>query len=386
MIEEVSIGPSPHWMSNRLEKVGIRSINNVVDVTNYVMMEYGQPLHAFDYEKIAGKEIIVRRARPSEEIISLDNVTRKLTPDMLVIADRDRAVAIAGVMGGGNSEIVDGTRRVLIESAYFNPASVRRTSKKLGLSTEASYRFERGADWENAVTAIARACCLIQELAGGCIAGSVQDVYPKPMRPADIRLERPHAEAIIGVDLEADSMHHYFEKVCLLQIATDSASYLMDPLALRDLSVLQPVFSNPRIRKIFHGADYDVRSLYRDFQVEVENLFDTQLACKFLGLRETGLDSLLRNRFQVELNKKFQRADWSQRPLSTEMLEYAAMDGGYLIPLAHMLKKELEEKIAHQWEEVHRSRNIVMIQCVVPERRSAPTAVGSAALLPLRMP
>ena len=156
---------------------------------------------------------------------------------------------------------------------------------------------------------------------------------------------------IIGVDLEADSMYHYFEKVCLLQIATESASYVMDPLALKDLSALHPVFSNPRIRKVFHGADYDIRSLYRDFRLEVENLFDTQLACKFLGLRETGLEALLRTRFHVELNKKYQRADWSQRPLSPEMVEYAAMDGRYLIPLARMLEKELEEKSRLSWVE-----------------------------------
>jgi len=156
---------------------------------------------------------------------------------------------------------------------------------------------------------------------------------------------------IIAVDLEADSMYRYFEKVCLLQIATESASYVMDPLALRDLSALRPVFSNPRIRKIFHGADYDSRSLYRDFRIEVENLFDTQLACKFLGLRETGLEALLRSRFHVELNKKYQRADWSKRPLSPEMVEYGATDGRYLIPLAHILEKELEEKGRLSWVE-----------------------------------
>jgi len=156
---------------------------------------------------------------------------------------------------------------------------------------------------------------------------------------------------IIGVDLEADSFYHYFEKVCLVQIATESASYVMDPLALKDLSALRPVFSNPRIRKVFHGADYDIRSLYRDFRLEPENLFDTQLACKFLGLRESGLEALLRSRFHVELNKKYQRADWSQRPLSPEMVEYAAMDGMYLIPLARMLEKELKEKSRLSWVE-----------------------------------
>jgi ribonuclease D len=156
---------------------------------------------------------------------------------------------------------------------------------------------------------------------------------------------------IIGVDLEADSMYHYFEKVCLLQIATESTSYIIDPLAVRDLSALHPVFSDPGIRKVFHGADYDIRSLYRDFRIEVESLFDTHLACKFLGIRETGLEALLRSRFQVELNKKYQRADWSQRPLSPEMVEYAAMDGRYLIPLARMLEKELEEKNRLSWVE-----------------------------------
>ena len=156
---------------------------------------------------------------------------------------------------------------------------------------------------------------------------------------------------IIGVDLEADSMYHYFEKVCLLQISTESSSYIMDPLALRDLSALRPLFSNPHIRKVFHGADYDIRSLHRNFQIAVENLFDTQSACKFLGLRETGLEALLRSRFHVELNKKYQRADWSQRPLPPEMLEYAAMDGRYLIPLARMLEKELDEKNRLAWVE-----------------------------------
>ncbi len=156
---------------------------------------------------------------------------------------------------------------------------------------------------------------------------------------------------IIGVDLESDSMYHYFEKVCLLQIATESASYILDTLALRDLSALTPIFSNPRIRKVFHGADYDIRSLYRDFRLEVENLFDTQLACRFLGLPETGLEALLRNRFQVNLNKKYQRADWSQRPLPREMVEYAAMDGRYLIPLSRTLERELEEKGRLAWVE-----------------------------------
>jgi ribonuclease D len=156
---------------------------------------------------------------------------------------------------------------------------------------------------------------------------------------------------IIGVDLEADSLHHYFEKICLLQIAAESVTLVLDTLALKDLSALGPVFSNPGIRKVFHGADYDIRSLHRNFGLEVANLFDTQLAGRFLGLKETGLEAMLRSRFQVELNKKFQRADWSRRPLSREMLDYAAMDSSYLIPLARMLEKELEEKGRLSWVE-----------------------------------
>jgi ribonuclease D len=156
-------------------------------------------------------------------------------------------------------------------------------------------------------------------------------------------------EKDIGVDLEADSLYHYFEKVCLIQIATPSASYIIDPLAFKDLSSLQPIFSNPSIGKVFHGADYDIRLLNQDIGLEVRNLFDTQLACRFLGVSETGLEAVLRNRFQVELNKKYQRADWSKRPLSREMLEYAALDGRYLIPLALLLKRELEEKNRLTW-------------------------------------
>jgi ribonuclease D len=156
---------------------------------------------------------------------------------------------------------------------------------------------------------------------------------------------------VIGVDLEGDSMYHYFEKICLLQIATELNSYVIDPLSVRDFSPLKPVFSDPRIRKVFHGADYDIRSLSRDFKIEIENLFDTQLACRFLGLKETGLEAVLKSRFQVDLNKKFQRADWSQRPISPEMAEYAAMDTLYLIPLARLLEKELLERDRLSWVE-----------------------------------
>jgi ribonuclease D len=156
---------------------------------------------------------------------------------------------------------------------------------------------------------------------------------------------------VIGVDQESDSLFHYPEKVCLVQLASEDCTFVLDPLTLKDLSPLRPLFADPTIRKVFHGADYDVRSLHRDFGFEVHHLFDTQLACQFLGMAETGLEAVLRSRFQVTLNKKFQRADWSKRPLSREMVEYASLDGRYLIPLARMLEKELKEKGRLAWVE-----------------------------------
>jgi len=148
----------------------------------------------------------------------------------------------------------------------------------------------------------------------------------------------------IGVDLEGDSMFHYQEKVCLFQIATSSLNFVVDPLAVKDLSSLAPVFADDRVRKIFHGADYDIRSLYRDFAIEVRSLFDTQIAARFLGMKETGLASLLQDKFGVESDKRYQKKDWSRRPLPDPMLEYAVQDICYLLPLARTLRDELAEK------------------------------------------
>jgi ribonuclease D len=151
-------------------------------------------------------------------------------------------------------------------------------------------------------------------------------------------------EAVIGVDLEADSMFHYQEKVCLVQIATQQLNLLIDPLSVRDLSPLIPVFADRRVRKVFHGADYDIRSLYRDFGIEVHSLFDTQIAARFLGIREISLASLLHENFHISSDKKYQKKDWSQRPLSKPMMEYAAQDICYLLPLAHILEDKLKKK------------------------------------------
>jgi ribonuclease D len=156
-------------------------------------------------------------------------------------------------------------------------------------------------------------------------------------------------EAAIGVDVEADSMYHFKEKVCLIQMATPSINVIIDSLVIKDLSVLKPIFKRRNIQKIFHGADYDVRSLYRDFRISINNLFDTELAGRFLGFRETGLEAVLKKKFAITLDKKFQRKDWSRRPLPREMIAYAAEDARYLLPLAKDLTAELKEKGRFSW-------------------------------------
>ena len=173
------IAPSPAWLVDRLKAVGLRSINNVVDVTNYVLMEYGHPLHAFDFTHLAGGKIIVRRAEDGERFTTLDGQERLLTSADLTIRDAERVVALAGIMGGANSEISETTTTILLESAYFNPSNIRRTSKRLGLHTESSHRFERGTDVEILTRALDRAASLIAELAGGAVANGMIDAYPE---------------------------------------------------------------------------------------------------------------------------------------------------------------------------------------------------------------
>jgi len=156
-------------------------------------------------------------------------------------------------------------------------------------------------------------------------------------------------EKAVAVDLESDSLHHLKEKVCLIQIATEKASVVIDPLAIKDLAPLKPIFSNPNIKKIFHGADYDVRSLYRDFKIRINNLFDTELACRFLGMQETGLQAVLKTFFNVIVDKKYQKKDWSKRPLPKEMMAYASKDVIYLLPLARILIYRLEKMNRLTW-------------------------------------
>lgn len=209
-ISGCTIAPSPSWLIKRLQSVGMRSINNVVDVTNYVLLEYGHPLHAFDFDLLAGGCIVVRRSAQGEEFSTLDGQKRMLQSSDLTIRDGEKAVALAGIMGGGNSEIGDNTVNVLLESAYFAPSAIRKTSKRLGLHTESSHRFERGTDVNQLVKALNRAASLIAELAGGTVARGVIDVYPHeiPLKKVTVRLDK--VNKLLGLSLSASEVTGMF--------------------------------------------------------------------------------------------------------------------------------------------------------------------------------
>ena len=213
VVKNVKIEPSPLWMRMRLRAAGVRPINNIVDITNYVMLEYGQPMHAFDYSCLDGSEIIVRNANDGETFVSLDSQKHTLDSSMLVIADKNKAVALAGVMGGENSEITESTKTVVFESACFLGSSVRVTAKKNGMRTESSARFEKGLDSENTFGGLQRACELVELLGAGEVVNEIIDVYPKKTAPAVLKLEPEKINAFLGVDLSADYMKDVLRKL-----------------------------------------------------------------------------------------------------------------------------------------------------------------------------
>ncbi|SMC27588.1 phenylalanyl-tRNA synthetase beta subunit [Desulfacinum hydrothermale DSM 13146] len=233
LIRGVRIGPSPRWMQRRLEAAGIRSINNVVDVTNFVMLEMGQPLHAFDYERLREGRIVVRRAQAGERFSTLDGVERTLFDDTLLICDGVGPVAIAGIMGGLDSEITEGTTQVLIESAYFQPERIRRSSRKLGLRTESSYRFERGIDPEGVPRALDRAAQLMLQLAGGVLATGAIDQYPSPLERPTISLRVPRVNRFLGLDLDAATMAKVLESIEMHVEQADSETLRVTPPSCR---------------------------------------------------------------------------------------------------------------------------------------------------------
>lgn len=239
MVRGVKIGPSPAWLKQRMESIGLRSINNVVDVTNFILLELGHPLHAFDFDKITDGHVIVRRAEGfATEFTTLDGKLRKLDREMLLIADSKQPLAVAGVMGGLNSEITDTTTNVLIESAYFHPSSIRRTAKKLGLSSDASYRFERGTDPEIVLLAVNRAADLIQQVAGGEIVGGLIDEYPQPINKKKFAFRPQRANALLGTQIPAIEMHKVLEGLGIEVNGANADEWILEaPTYRHDLAI-----------------------------------------------------------------------------------------------------------------------------------------------------
>ncbi len=226
VIKGVTIAPSPQWLKTRLESSDIRSINNVVDVTNYLLLELGQPLHAFDYNLLSDHKIIVRAAKQNETIETLDGVERKLTEDDLLICDAEKPVALAGVMGGATTEVSDSTTDILLESAYFDPVTVRKTSKSTGLRSESSYRFERGVDPNGIVNALDRASELIRELAGGEVAKGSIDEYPSVIEPGQARLSLERCNKMLGTDLDEKDITRLLKALGIEHIETKAGEML----------------------------------------------------------------------------------------------------------------------------------------------------------------
>ena len=215
VVKNIKIGPSPKWMQRRLSSVGIRPINNLVDITNYVMEEYGQPMHAYDLDTIAGHQIIVRNAHKGEKFVTLDGQEREMDDSVLIICDGEKAVGIAGIMGGENSMITDNVQTMLFEAACFDGTNIRKSSKKVGLRTDASGKFEKGLDPNNAEDAINRACQLIEEMGAGEVVGGMVDVYSKKKEPVHVPFDADKINALLGTDIPEEDMIKYFEKIDL---------------------------------------------------------------------------------------------------------------------------------------------------------------------------
>ena len=215
VVKNIKIGPSPKWMQRRLASVGIRPINNLVDITNYVMEEYGQPMHAYDLDTIAGHEIIVKRAEEGEKFTTLDGQERQMDPSVLMICDGEKSVGIAGIMGGENSMITDDVKTMLFEAACFDGTNIRKSSKKVGLRTDASGKFEKGLDPNNAQAAIDRACQLVEEMGAGEVVGGMVDVYGKKKEPVRVPFDADEINALLGTDISREGMLSYFRMIDL---------------------------------------------------------------------------------------------------------------------------------------------------------------------------
>jgi phenylalanyl-tRNA synthetase beta chain len=351
LISGVTVGESPEWLRKRLIACGQMPINNVVDITNYVMFGFGQPLHAFDFEKIEGATIIVRRAREGEKIVTLDGVERTLSNDMLVIADIRKPVAIAGVMGGLDSEVTEHTKVVLLESAHFHKSSIRRTAKQLGMRTEASYRFERWVDPNGTVRALDIAAELIARLAGGKVHKGVIDIYPSPIEPRKIKLRIGRARKILGVDVSVDEAESLLRRlglsVCRVgdeTISVEAPTWRNDLEQETDLiEEIARLYNYERIPATLPKGVSE-----RSGESELRKI---ELRCKELltrlGLSEVVTFSLTNSQVQASFNfEDHGNAVWVRNPLSRE---YCMLRTNILPSLLSILEHNLRRGVSDVW-------------------------------------
>ncbi len=367
MVRGVKIGPSPAWLKSILEKVGLRSISNVVDVTNYVMLEAGQPLHAFDYHLLTvapdaanqPPTIVVRRARTDEKFTTLDGQERPLTSDMLVIADETKAIALAGIMGGQNSEINERTVDVLIESAYFKPQNIRATSKRLDLRSDASYRFERGCDVGNTDWASRRAVQLILETAGGQMVPGVVDAYPQPVSPRKITLRPIRTNQLLGIEIPADQQATFLQRLGLDLIPEPGAPSAVDP-SQETIRVSIPSFRVDLKREIdlieevgrLHGVDRIPSRLQvgtvgaNEHDRVFDEIQEARMILTGLGLNEAQGQTLLPDTAAKLVAAAFDQAPAAalENPLSSDMnILRPSLLPGLLDALRHNLNRKTND-------------------------------------------
>ena len=307
VVQGIEVKDSPDWLKQRLTAIGLRPRNNIVDITNYVMYECGQPLHAFDYDQIAGQKIGVRFNRKDEEtFVTLDSKERKLPENTLLICDGDRPVALAGIMGGENSEVTDETVNVLIESAYFDPSTIRKTAKALSLQTDASYRFERGVDSDGQVWAAARAAALMVELGGGSIVDGVNDEHPAPLIPPVVEVRHKRIETIIGHEVKGADVVRLLTRIGF-EVEQQGGAYTCTvpsfrPDVEREIDVIEEVARLIGYNNIPEPAHTVVPSITP--RVDPELVLRREVKTKLLGLgfRETYTNSMLRKEVAETFN------------------------------------------------------------------------------------
>jgi len=332
VVRNIRVAPSPDWIVRRLGAIGLTPVNNVVDITNYVLWELGHPLHAFDLTRLEGRRIVVRRAHRGETIQTLDGVARRLEPEMLVIADATKAVAVAGVMGGAGTMISAGTTEVLLESAWFEPSGVRRTSKRLALSTDASYRFERGADIEVAHVAIDRAAALLAELAGGEVAPGLIDIRAEgAMAKRTIHLRTSRIETLTGMRIEPQRTRKYLEALGFEAAAAPDGFEVVVPRHRQDVSAEADL-----VEEVARSAGYDA------IPETIPHLPGTGAVNRFAHRREETLrSSLLGSGYSEAMTYSFISSDddWLLReegvagvPLTNPMAEGQEILRSTLLP------------------------------------------------------